>query len=120
MKVSYSLEALADLKDIRLYIAETLQNPQAAKHTLSIIKKNTGQIKNTPLLGAPIDSFLPKHIKLKQLPASLLCYRRLVCKNYSVFYRIEQETAFVDRIIHGSRDFINQLSGSVQEDADLD
>ena len=114
MRISYAPEALADLKGIHLYITETLNNPQAAKNTLTIIKKNIGYIKTSPLLGSPIASFLPKHIKAEQLPASLMCYRRLICNKYSVFYRIENKIAFVDRVIHGSRDFINQLSGPSQ------
>ncbi|MCL2486239.1 MAG: type II toxin-antitoxin system RelE/ParE family toxin [Oscillospiraceae bacterium] len=109
MRVLYTPEAKADLKDIRRYIGELLQNPQAAKNVLATIKKSVAMLRESPFLGAPISSFLPSHINAEDLPVSLLDYRRLVCKRYSVFYRVGDDAVYVDRILHGSRDFINQL-----------
>lgn len=39
-------------------------------------------------------------------------YRYLVCGNYTAFYRVENETVYIVRILYGRRDFMRILFGT--------
>lgn len=108
-RISVSPEARKDLEDIKTYISKDLENPAAA---LSVVSKITGRIKNlkdTPGIGSPLSAKIPFETD----------YRTLVCGNYLVFYRHEDETVFVDRILYGRRDYVRILfPDSAEDEAD--
>ena len=43
-------------------------------------------------------------------------YRFLVCTNYLILYRYEDEIVFVSRILYGKRDYMHILFGNLLED----
>ena len=42
-------------------------------------------------------------------------YRYLVCGNYIAFYRYEEDTVFIDRILNAGRNFVRILFGIVEK-----
>ena len=82
-----------------MYISEELENPIAA---LKVVSQITGSLKNLrdmPGMGAPLSPKVPFETN----------YRTLVCCNYLAFYRHEDKTVFVDRILYGRRDHVRIL-----------
>lgn len=58
-------------------------------------------LKDIPDLGIP----LQKYVNFKT------DYRFILVNNYSIFYRFEDETIFVIRILYSKRDFLKVLFG---------
>ena len=99
LKLVLSAEARRDIKNIQDYIAEEQERPQTA---LQVIEKILNRIEN--LLRFPDTGTLlsPK----VNFPAN---YRYARAAGYYIFYRHEHNQIFVDRIIHGKRDYITIL-----------
>ena len=98
-KILISPVAKKDLEEIKNYICEELENPIAAVNVLSRITKKIKNLKKTPGIGVSLSSKVPFDTE----------YRFLVCGNYLAFYRYEEKTIFVDRILYGRRDYIKIL-----------
>ena len=98
-KLFFSPEASKDLVEIKEYITEKLENPVAAVNVVSRIIQKIKKIKDMPGIGTPLSSKLPFDTD----------YRFLVCGNYLAFYRYQDETIFVDRILYGRRDYVKIL-----------
>jgi toxin ParE1/3/4 len=84
-----------DLTEIVTYIAA--DRPQAAEALATKIEKAIELLSHNPYLGK-----VPQEGDLAGLG-----YRYLVVQNYLVFYIIEGKTAYVHRILHGARDYLN-------------
>ena len=97
--VRLSADAKEDLKSIRAYISEELDNPTAAKNTIDRIISRVRQLEQFPMMGAALSSVIEPETD----------YRFLVSGNYLVFYRIEKSDIFVDRILYGKRDYLKIL-----------
>lgn len=99
-KLVYSPEAQEDLYAIGDYIAAKLHNPSAALRVTSGVYQAVDRLRDFPEMGAP-----------------LVCaqeqtrYRYLVCESYMVFYHYQEDTAHVDRILYGRRDYAAVLFG---------
>ena len=100
-EIVFSSEAINDLSETKKYITEELCNEKAAINVLGKIMSDIGILSKFPKAGAPLSSIV--NIETE--------YRFLVCGNYSVFYRIENDNVFVVRIIYGRRDFMRILFG---------
>jgi len=89
-------EARRDLKGIQDYIANEQESPQAA---LKVIETILDRIED--LIGFPDTGTLlfPK----VNFPTN---YRYARAAGYLIFYRHENDLIFIDRIIHGKRDYI--------------
>jgi plasmid stabilization system protein ParE len=98
-KLSIAPDARKDLEDIKKYITETLENPIAAMNVVSRITRGIKNLPGMPGIGTPLSSKVPFETD----------YRFLVCGNYLAFYRYENKTVFVDRVIYGRRDYIKIL-----------
>ncbi|MBE6804829.1 MAG: type II toxin-antitoxin system RelE/ParE family toxin [Ruminococcaceae bacterium] len=98
-KIVLSFDAKNDLKDIKKYISNDLDNDIAANNTISKITKSIRRLEEQPLIGTPLSSVIEFDTN----------YRFLVCGNYMVFYRLENNTVFVSRIIYGRRDYMKIL-----------
>jgi len=98
-KLFISPEARKDLEEIKTYICEELENPIAANNVVSRITKSIKNLKDTPGIGRPLTTKVSFETD----------YRFLVCGNYLAFYRFEDETAYVDRILYGRRDYVRIL-----------
>ncbi|GAB6275419.1 MAG: type II toxin-antitoxin system RelE/ParE family toxin [Peptococcaceae bacterium] len=92
--------------EIKKYISEELCNPTAANNVLSIITKRIKELAEFPLIGAPLSSIIDIETG----------YRFLVCRQYTTFYRYEDDTVYVDRVLYGRRNFIRILFGDVAEE----
>jgi len=95
-----------DLRDIRAYIANELQNPVAAANVLKRITKRLRSLINFPTMGVPLSSIVDVETD----------YRFLVCGHYTGFYRYEGHTVYVVRVLYGRRDFMKILFGEMPED----
>ncbi|MBV1915024.1 MAG: type II toxin-antitoxin system RelE/ParE family toxin [Pseudomonadales bacterium] len=91
MKVSYTEEALNDLKRLREFIE--VKNPVAAQRIATSILKGVGQLKTFPDIGAPVQ-YAPNPSKV----------RDLIIGNYIVRYLIRTENIDVLRIWHHKED----------------
>ena len=100
-KLSISPQARKDLEDIKRYISEELDNPTAALNVVSRITGSLKRLRDTPGIGAPLSSKAPVETSFPFETD----YRVLVCGNYLAFYRHENKTVFVDRILYGRRDY---------------
>ena len=84
-----------DFTEIISYIAA--DRLTAAEKLAAKIEKNLRLLSQNPYLGR-----IPKEEDLARL-----LYRYLVVDNYLIFYKIEGQTIFVQRILHGARDYLS-------------
>ena len=84
-----------DFTEIISYIAA--ERLTAAEKLAAKIEKNLRLLSQNPYLGR-----IPKEEDLARLQ-----YRYLVVENYLIFYKIEGQTIFVQRILHGARDYLS-------------
>lgn len=99
-KLVYSPAAQEDLYEIGEYISEKLHNSSAALHVTTKIYQAVDRLHDFPEMGALL--------ACNEFPPA---YRFLVCENYMVFYHYQKDTAFVDRILYGRRDYAALLFG---------
>ena len=102
-----SYEAQNDLMDIKDYIAEELENPQAAISTVRKITKAIRQLRDHALIGTPLSSIADVDSD----------YRFLASGNHMVFYRVNGNDVCIDRILYGRRDYLRILFADTQPDA---
>lgn len=98
-KVILSFDAKEDLNEIRKYITEDLNSPSAANGVVAKITKSLRNLESHPFIGAPLSSIVDFETN----------YRFLVCGNYLAFYRSEENTVYVSRILYGRRDYLKIL-----------
>lgn len=94
--IEYSENSKKDLIEIKQYIKNNLQEPDTAQNIISKIRKEINNLKNNPDIYAIIDDDMIKKIQV----------RKLVVKNYIVFYRIQNENIQIVRIMYGRRNWI--------------
>lgn len=104
-KINFSPEAINDLQKIKEYISEDLYNEKAAVNTINIIMKNIRVLADFPKSGPSLSSIIG-------FPTN---YRFLVCGNYNAFYRIEDDTVYIIRVLYCRRNFMQILFGAVQD-----
>lgn len=101
VKVQFSPEAITDLQETKTYITEELCNVQAAEHTIEKIMKRIRMLSEFPESGAPLSGIIGIETD----------YRFLVCGNYTAFYRFENNTVQIVRVLYGRRNFMRILFG---------
>jgi len=109
-KLLISPEARKDLEGIKTYISKELENPIAAVNVVSRIIKSIKSLKDTPGIGRPLATKVSFETD----------YRFLVCGNYLAFYRFEDKTVYVDRILYGRRDYVKILFPEFTEPEDIE
>lgn len=102
-KVSFSPEAVGDLKDIKQYIKDELCNEQAAKNTVAKILKKIKMLSDFPESGSNLSAVIGFDTN----------YRYLVCDNYIAFYRIENKNVLIVRVLYGRRNYMQILFGDI-------
>ena len=100
-KIKFSPEAISDLQQIKAYITDELCNEQAALNTIGKIIKKIRMLADFPASGVPFSSIVGFETD----------YRFLVCGNYMVFYRIEDQTINIICVLYGRRNFMQILFG---------
>ena len=98
-KIVLSPEARNDLAEIRDYIEQELESPDAALNTVAGITKRLRELEKHGKLGARLSAVTDVESE----------YRFLVCGNYRAFYRYEEDMVYVDRILYGRRDYMRVL-----------
>lgn len=99
-QIKYSPAAKADLQEIRSYIEQDLCNPIAAKNTVEKIFQSIRTLERFPFSGSPLCA--------GGLDTD---YRNVTSGNYRVFYRCDENTVFVIRVLYGRRDYMRILFG---------
>ena len=105
-KLHLSPEAQEDLSEIKAYIAEDLENPQAALSTVTKITKTIRMLQDHALIGTPLSAVADVNSD----------YRYLVSGSYMVFYRVAGKDVFIDRVLYGRRDYLRILFADTQEE----
>ena len=100
-EIKFSPEAITDLQRTKAYITEELCNEQAAAGTVAKITKRIRQLSVFPEIGVLLSSIVDFETD----------YRFLVCGNYTVFYRIENQIVNIVRVLYGRRNFMQILFG---------
>jgi plasmid stabilization system protein ParE len=108
-RIFYSPEARNDLARISEYIEIELANSVAAQNTIGKIAKHIRQLERFSEMGALLSSVVDIATE----------HRFLVSGSYLVFYRAVSNEVYIDRVIHGGRDYVKILSGDVPQDDDL-
>lgn len=103
--ISFSPEAVSDLQQTKAYITDELCNEQAAVNTITKITGRIRELAAFPEMGAPLSSIVDFETD----------YRFLVCGNYTAFYRFENQTVYIVRVLYGRRDFMRILFGEPNE-----
>ncbi|QBB65194.1 Death on curing protein, Doc toxin [Intestinimonas butyriciproducens] len=101
-----SPEAQDDLSEIKAYIAEDLENPQAALSTVTKITKTIRMLQEHALIGVPLSAIADVNSD----------YRYLISGSYMIFYRVTGKDVFIDRVLYGRRDYLRILFGDIAED----
>ena len=98
--INYSPKALQDLDEIWEYISKDLFNPEASENVVTSILDAVDVLGDFPESGAPLEP----HINLDSP------YRFVTSGNYIAFYRFEENTVFVDRVLYQKRNYAKLLS----------
>ena len=105
-KIEYLPSALLDLTEIADYIGGKLNNPEAADRLSETIVSTIEKLTDMPYrypVYYPVATFSVKPLKME--------YRKMVIKNYLVFYWVNEEKHLVTiaRVIYGGRNIDNIL-----------
>ena len=98
-KIHYSPESRRDFDDIWDYIVSELQNSSAAERVINRIIDAVDPLKNFAEMGTPLSSIADIGTD----------YRFLVSGNYMVFYRVQDNDVYIDRVLYGRSDYISVL-----------
>jgi addiction module RelE/StbE family toxin len=98
-KIHYSPESRRDLDDIWDYIVSELQNRSAAEHVINRIIDAVDPLKNFAEMGTPLSSIADIGTD----------HRFLVSGNYMVFYRVQGNDIYIDRVLYGRSDYMSVL-----------
>lgn len=95
-------DAIADLTDLRDYIAEVLLVPDTALRYIQTIRREIGGLARMP----------ERHERVDHEPWKSRGLRRITVKNFHVYYRIDEtlKTVFVLNVIYARRDQLKALS----------
>lgn len=89
------------MEQIREYISDRLDNKTAAARAVCKITKSISVLEDMPEIGTPLSARIDVECD----------YRYLVSENYNIFYRIEDETVKIIRILNSRRNFMSILFG---------
>jgi plasmid stabilization system protein ParE len=104
VKISYSPEALKDLKNIKENVINEFGDI-VAKKVITEITTNIRRLEVFPLSGVNLS---------KNIDVTTDYYYIFTLKNY-VFYRIEQDFIYVVRILNEKQEYMQQLFGTPME-----
>ena len=95
-EIEYSPVALMDIEQIGDYIEREYMNPIAAYNTVNKIQDSIDNLMVFPLMG----------VALSPIVNIITDYRFLVCGDYLAFYRVNEDIVYIDRVLHGKRDYL--------------
>jgi len=97
-QIKYSPKALLDLKQVFLEVYQASKDEGITNKYINEILDKINAISSFPESGSPLN--------YKELFTG---YRFVVHKSYIAFYRYEDNTIFVDRILYIKRDYFSIL-----------
>lgn len=94
--VRITRQAYSQMKEIRQYIEEELFAPDAAKKLLMAMRDSIGKLESMPA----------RHQLVEEEPWRKEGIRRLIVKNFYVYYWIDEQkkTVHVTAVVYGKRD----------------
>lgn len=100
-RVDLSEPAEKDLIDIVKYIASQLSSPMSAYHMMEIFEEAMASLSDTPQ-RCPL---------ITEERLSQLGYRKLIVKNYIVFFSVDEKNKVVDveRILYARRNWLRYI-----------
>ena len=100
--VKLSIKAKDDLKRIVLYIKNELNEPSIARKYANMIRNEIKTLEYSPQKFAIIDDDAIKDLNI----------RKLIIKNYIVFYRVNENKNIVniERILYGASNWIEKFN----------
>ena len=98
-KIHYAPESRRGLDDIWDYIVSELQNRSAAERVIDRIMDVIDPLKHFAEMGTPLSSIADVGTD----------YRFLVSGNYMVFYRVQGNDVYTDRVLYGCSDYMSVL-----------
>lgn len=104
-KINYSPEAIRDLDEIWEYIAFEFYNAEAAERIVNRIMDTVERLEDFAYTGAMLSSIVD--IKSD--------YRYLVCGDYMIFYRVDKNDIYIDRVLYGKRNYVRVLFPDTNE-----
>ena len=104
-KLRITPAAASDLAEIKADISLELHNPQAAQRIVRSITHDLRHLQQNPHLGFAVSAKIGMETDL----------RALLSGNYFLFYRVENETVQVARILDGRQDYLRVLFGAAEE-----
>lgn len=87
------------MDDIWNHIVSNLQNRTAAENTVNRIMDAVDQLETYALIGPSLSA-------IAEMDGE---YRFLVSGNYMVFYRVNGNDIYIDRVLYGRRDYLRIL-----------
>ena len=97
--IHYSPEAQNDFDEIWEYISFELCNPQAAENTVNKIMDAVDELECFSEIGTLLSSATDVESD----------YHFLTSGNYMVFYRVNGQDVYIDRVLYGRRDYLRIL-----------
>ena len=99
MRLEYAPEALEDIQETKRYIATVLKNRSAASRVAKMLVRNCKQLKEQPYLGMAVEARTGYSSDM----------RYLICESWLAFYRIQDGTVQIVRVIDGRTDYVRVL-----------
>ncbi|MEI7437519.1 MAG: type II toxin-antitoxin system RelE/ParE family toxin [bacterium] len=107
-RVRFTPQAIADLEEIKRYISDDLFNPQAAAELVALVLEKIRTLVSMPRTGAQVRTDI----------SMLKVYRFISCRNYLLFYRIDEKNVSIIRILYARRDYLGLLETDQKGDDD--
>lgn len=98
-KLQITPEAARDMAEIKSYVADSLKNPISAVQVVKGITKSLRILLRYAEAGPSLEGKTGQKTDL----------RYLVCGNYLAFYRVQEDTVSVARILDGRQDYLRIL-----------
>ena len=108
MNVYFSPEALTDLQQVKESVIEKLNDVELANQILRTIMKSTKNLQIFPGMG----------MEVRISASDSMGYRYLFVKKNYVFYRIEQDTIRIVRVLNEKQDYMRILYGITEDEDD--
>lgn len=105
MRIDYSPKAVNDLQVLKNSIMEKFCDEDLVKDVISDIVENIRNLEIFPGMGKKL--IISGNIEVG--------YRYLFCRKNYIFYRVENESVYIVRILHEKQDFIRILLGISEE-----
>ena len=95
-------DAIRDLTELRDYIADVLFAPDTALAYIQTIRREIGSLARMP----------DRHRCVDQEPWRTRGVRKIIAKNFYVYYRIDEQanTVYILNVIYAKRDQLNALT----------